>query len=446
LAGTPTGPVVVNALFDGPSRGSQVAGLVPGGGRSTIQRQIGLQTADDFQTIRDAVAVTTAINGRFNYIVNSQRQPVANAKSDRTIELEVPEIYRSNINRYLHVIRNVAVTETPAAQVSRLETLEQMLQDPATTEVASLRLEALGEMGVAILERALRHGDPKVRFMAAMALVYQEKPIACEELGRLAEDQWAFRWHALTALAAIPHPAGKDNLRKLLHARSVETRYGAVTSLVQDNLEDEEVMVEMFGPGDSAQQNFSVKTVFSTAEPIVHLARYKSPEIVIFNPDQSIRGDFHFVEVGWTIHCGSENKVQIKKFQADGRDQSTQCSARLGDVLRCLGQFNATYSFVVKFLQQAAKDQALEGRLVINALPKSQRAYDPAAGNLAMPDMFQAGLAEGEGSVEEVVETNEATAIDDDWTISSSDNATTADDSSSEKDSRSASRFKWPWQ
>lgn len=444
LAGTATGPVVVNALFDGPSRGSQVAGLVPGGGRSTIQRQIGLQTADGFQTIRDAVAVTTAINGRFNFIVNSQRQPVANAKSDRTIDLEVPEIYRSNINRYLHVIRNLAVTETPTAQVSRLENLEQMLQDPTTTEVASLRLEALGEMGVAILERALRHGDPKVRFMAAMALVYQEKPIACEELGRLAEDQWAFRWHALTALAAIPHPAGKGSLRKLLHARSVETRYGAVTSLVQDNLEDEEVMVEMFGPGASAQQNFSVKTVFSTAEPIVHLARYKSPEIVIFNPDQSIRGDFHFVEVGWTIHCGTENKVQIKKFQADGRDQDTQCSARLGDVLRCLGQLNATYSFVVKFLQQAATEQALEGRLVINALPKSERAYDPAVGNQDLPEMFQTDLQEGEGSLEEVVETDEA--ADDDWTISSSDTATTADDSSSEKDNRSASRFKWPWQ
>jgi hypothetical protein len=346
---------------------------VPGGGRSTIQRQIGLQTAEGFQTIRDAMAVTAAVNGRFNYIVNSQRQPVANAKSDRTIDLEVPEIYRGNINRYLHVIRNVAVTETPAERVSRLETLEQMLQDPATAEVASLRLEAVGEMGIAILERALRHSDPKVRFMAAMALAYQEKPVACEELGRLAEQQWAFRWHALTALAAIPHPAGKEHLRKLLHSRSIETRYGAVTSLVQDNLEDEAVMVEMFGPGQSSQQNFSVKTVFSTAEPIVHLARFKSPEIVIFNPDQSIRGNFDFVEVGWTIHCGTENRVQIKKFQADGRDQSTQCSSRLGDVLRCLGQFNATYSFVVKFLQEAAKEQVLEGRLVINALPKCSK-------------------------------------------------------------------------
>jgi hypothetical protein len=108
-----------------------------------------------------------------------------------------------------------------------------------------------------------------------------------------------------------------------------------------------------------------------------------------------------------------------------------------------LGQLNATYSFVVKFLQQAAKDQALEGRLVINALPKSERAYDPAAGNQNLPEMFQTDLQEGEGSVEEVVETDETA---DDWTISSSDNATPADDSFSEKDSRSASRFKWPWQ
>jgi hypothetical protein len=299
-------------------------------------------------------------------------------------------------------------------------------------------------MGIAILERALRHADPKVRFMAAMALVYQEKPVACEELGRLAEEQWAFRWHALTALAAIPHPAGKESLRKLLHSRSVETRYGAVTSLVQDDLEDEEVMVEMFGPGQSNQQNFSVKTVFSTAEPIVHLARFKSPEVVIFNPDQSIRGTFDFVEVGWTIHCGTENRVQIKKFQADGRDQSTQCSSRLGDVLRCLGQFNATYSFVVKFLQQAAKEEVLEGRLVINALPKSERAYDPTAPNQPMPEMFQTDLRESAGSGDEFVSAEDS-GLDAPEDAAAADAETMTDPASSEKDSRSASRFKWPW-
>jgi hypothetical protein len=112
----------------------------------------------------------------------------------------------------------------------------------------------------------------------------------------------------------------------------------------------------------------------------------------------------------------------------------------VGDVLRCLGQFNATYSFVAKFLQQAAKEQLLEGRLVINALPKSERAYNAAGGNLALPDMFQTDMRNSAGSGDEVTSTEEG------WTATPETTESTADNSSSEKDSRSASRFKWPWQ
>jgi hypothetical protein len=446
LAGTATGPVVIHAVFDGESRGSKVAGIVPGGGRSTLNRQIGLQTKSEFETIKDSMIVAGAINGRFNYIENSQRQPVANAKSNRSIELQVPEIYRSNINRYLHVIRNIAIGESPSAQVSRLESLEQQLREPATAEVASLRLEALGEIGIAVLERALRHSDPKVRFMAAMSLVYQEKAVACEELGLLAEEQWAFRWHALTALAAIPNPAGKEVLRKLLQAKSVETRYGAVRCLVTNDKDDPEVVVESYGPGGEDKKNFAVKTVFSAAEPVVHLARFKEPEVVIFNPDQTVRAGFSFVIMGWTITSRTDGQVEIKHFPLDGRDRRVECSSQLGDVLRSLGKINANYSLVVRFLKQAAAEQALDGRLVINALPKPERAYDPSGSGMAMPDMFQGGMdgdyesseAEGEGDWETEVSTNFPAATMDDDSEPSPQTKTTP--------TKTAQEFKWPWQ
>jgi hypothetical protein len=439
LAGTATGPVVVHSVFDGESRGSKVAGIVPGGGRSSLKRAIGLQTKSEYRTIKDSMIVTAAINARFNYIENSQRQPVANAKSDMSIELPIPEIYQSNVNRYFHVIRNIAIGESAAAKVSRLESLEQQLRDPATAETASLRLEALGDIGIAVLERALRHSDPKVRFMAAMSLIYQEKAIACEELGRLAEEQWAFRWHALTALAAIPNPAGKEALRKLLQAKSVETRYGAVRCLVTNDKDDEEVMVESFGPGDDDKKNFAVKTVFSTSEPVIHLARYKEPEVVIFNPDQSLRPGFSFVVMGWTINRRDDGKVEIKHFPLDGRDQRVECDSRLGDVLRGLGKINASYSLVVRFLKQASADKALDGRLVVNALPKPERAYDPASGGIALPDMFQGDIQgsyegeEGEGDPDTLVSTEPTTD-----TL----NAPTTQKS----ETKAAKEFKWPWQ
>lgn len=439
LSGTATGPVVVQAVFDGESRGSKVAGVVPGGGRATITRPFGLQTKAEYKSIKDSMTVTAAINARFNFIENSQRQPVANAKSDTTIDLQVPDIYRSNVNRYIHVLRNIAIGESAAAQVSRLESLEQELRDPKTAEVASLRLEALGEIGVAVLERALRHSDPKVRFMAAMSLVYQEKPVACEELGRLAEEQWAYRWHALTALAAIPHPAGKETLRKLLQAKSVETRYGAVRCLITNDKDDSEVMVESFGPGGEDKKNFGVKTVFSTSEPIIHLARFKEPEVVLFNPDQTLRPGFSYIVMGWTVTSRSDGRVEIKHFPLDGRDRRVECSSQLGDVLRSLGKINANYSFVVRFLKQAALEHALDGRLVINALPKPNRAYDPSGTQMDMPEMFQGGL-EGE-----------ATPSEDDpelETLVSADLEPSATDIKIDDDSKTktAKAFKWPWQ
>lgn len=442
LAGTATGPVVVHSVFDGESRGSKVAGIVPGGGRSSLKRAIGLQTKAEYRTIKDSMIVTAAINARFNYIENSQRQPVANAKSDMSIELQIPEIYQSNVNRYFHVIRNIAIGESAAAKVSRLESLEQQLRDPATAETASLRLEALGDIGIAVLERALRHSDPKVRFMAAMSLIYQEKAIACEELGRLAEEQWAFRWHALTALAAIPNPAGKEALRKLLQAKSVETRYGAVRCLVTDDKDDEEVMVESFGPGDEDKKNFAVKTVFSTSEPVIHLARYKEPEVVVFNPDQSLRPGFSFVVMGWTINSRDDGKVEIKHFPLDGRDQRVECDSRLGDVLRGLGKINASYSLVVRFLKQASADKALDGRLVVNALPKPERAYDPASGGMALPDMFQGDI---QGSYEG--EEGEGGEGDLDTLVSTEPTTDTPNAATTQKsETKAAKEFKWPWQ
>ena len=438
LAGTATGPVVVHAVFDGETRGSNVAGIVPGGGRSSLKRQLGLQTKAEYRTIKDSMIVTAAINARFNYIENSQRQPVANAKSDMSIELQVPEIYRSNINRYFHVIRNVAIGESAAAQVSRLESLEQQLRDPATTEVASLRLEALGEIGLAVLERALRHSDPKVRFMAAMSLVYQEKAVACEELGRLAEEQWAFRWHALTALAAIPNPAGKEALRKLLQSKSVETRYGAVRCLITDNKDDADVMVESYGPGGDDQKNFAVKTVFSTAEPVVHLARFKEPEVVIFNPDQTLRAGFSFVIAGWTINSRNDGIVEIKHYPLDGRDQRIECGSQIAEVLRGLGKINASYSLVVRFLKQASAEQALDARLVINALPKPERAYDPSGSSMGLPDMFQGDPDSNDDGPRE----------DEHETLVSTESTSPVEETNSaaSSDTKTAKDFKWPWQ
>jgi len=398
LAGNVTGPVLTYDLFESEGRTTKINGIVPGGGVMTIDRPFGFQTKEENRSIREAVLLTKSINNRFNYFDNSQRQPVANAKNDIVIELQVPAIYRDNVYRYLHVLRNIVVAETASQQVNRLEALEQLIMDPETAELASIRLEAIGENGTAILERALRSPEEKVRFMAAMALTYQGKNTGCPELGRLAESQWAYRWHAFTALSALPDPVARKELQKLLHVKSVETRYGAVRSLTQRGETDSEMMIENFG---KSGENFSLNTIYSTADPIIHVAKFKRTEIAVFNPDQKIKPGMLFVGSGWTIKSRNDQFVEIINYRSEGGDRTVRCSNMATDVIRTLGQMGANYTLLVQWLKQASIEQYLEGRLVINALPKANRAYNPASASDSMPDMFQGEMESAPGTLKE---------------------------------------------
>lgn len=401
FAATATGPVLTESIFRD-ANSSAVKGVIAGGGSVMMDRPFGFRMKSDHRSIKEAIAVTKAMNQRFNYIENAQREPVASAKNDQAIELQVPQIYRDNVYRYLHVLRNVAVAETSARQVTRLEQLEQQLANPETTEVASLRLEAIGNASVGVLERALRNPLPKVRFMAAMALTYLGKTSGCGELGQLAADEWAFRWHALTALSALPQPEARTELQKLLHQPSVETRYGAVRSLIQRGESEGEMTIDRFGKHG---ENFSLNTIYSTADPVVHIAKFKQPEIAVFNADQTVLPGLVFVARNWTIKSRSDQMVEIIHYQSDGADQPVRCSALVTDVVRTLGQMDAKYSMVVRMLRQAANEQLLQGRLVINALPESDRAYTPSSNQSeSMPAMF-AGEDRSTESFDEVDET-----------------------------------------
>lgn len=401
-AASVTGPVLTESLFSTVDAASKNRGIVAGGGTVMIDRPVGFRMKSDHRTINKSVTVTKAVNNRFNYIENSQREPVANAKNDQSIELQIPEIYRDNVYRYLHVLNNVAVNESAAKQLTRLEQLEQQLGDPDTAEVASLRLEAIGEASLGVLERALRNPSPKVRFMAAMALTYLGQTTGCTELGVLATDEWAFRWHALTALSALPQPEARSELQKLLHVSSVETRYGAVRSLTQRGESEGEMSIERFG---KTGENFAMNTVFSTAEPVVHVAKYKAPEIVVFNPEQTFQPGLIFVAKGWTIKTRSDETVEMTHYRPNNADHTVRCSTMVTDVIRNMGQMNANYSLVVQLLRQAASENLLEGRLVIDALPEANRAYSGSNSESELPEMFAGGESSKSQKSDDIDET-----------------------------------------
>ncbi len=204
----------------------------------------------------------------------------------------------------------------------------------------------------------------------------------------MATDEWAFRWHALTALSALPQPEARSELQKLLHVSSVETRYGAVRSLTQRGESEGEMSIERFG---KTGENFAMNTVFSTAEPVVHVARYKAPEIVVFNPEQTFQPGLIFVAKGWTIKTRSDETVEMTHYRPNNTGHTVRCSTMVTDVIRNMGQMNANYSLVVQLLRQAASENLMEGRLVIDALPEANRAYSGSNSESELPEMFAGG-------------------------------------------------------
>ena len=71
--------------------------------------------------------------------------------------------YKDNVARYMQVLRNVAINESPTSLQSRLMFLEQQLSDPLTSANAAIRLEAIGDdQAKEILRQGLATNDLEV--------------------------------------------------------------------------------------------------------------------------------------------------------------------------------------------------------------------------------------------------------------------------------------------
>ena len=138
-------------------------------------------------------------------------------------------------------------------------------------------------------------------------------PSGADELAEAAVDQPEFRAYALAALAAIDQPAAHMKLRKLMDEPDVEVRYGAfdaLRTLAEDDpfLGQVRVLDEPEGarrrggrptrwpwpsPGAStaeppAEDPFALYLVDCDGPPMVHVARTRRCEIVVFGRGQKL--------------------------------------------------------------------------------------------------------------------------------------------------------------
>jgi flagellar basal body P-ring protein FlgI len=369
--GLAQGDVLVDALFSGTTdKVLETRARILGGGTSMLTRELGLAIGKNDASIRISTQIGKAINQRFFSVEAGVKKGVANPERDNYLALTVSPRYKHNLARYLRVVRNIALRETPVERVQRLQLLEKKLLEPTASALAALQLEAIGNEAIPTLKEGLKSSDAEVQFYSAEALAYLDQPESAPPLAAAAKSHAAFRWHALTALSTLTHVAALDALTDLLHVQSVETRYGAFHAMRTRNFGDPTTKGEVLG------DKFRYHVLATTGEPLVHISRSRMPEIVVFGHEQRLKQP-KVLRAGKRILITPLENGDLRAGRYDPGQETVYETfpSELDKLIRTVVKLGGGYAEVIQCLQEAKKDGCLEARLAVEAMPRPNRKY-----------------------------------------------------------------------
>jgi len=353
-------------------QGELMYGTIPGGAISQTERDLSIVLRREKKGFRNSKRIADAVSERFNRYNNfGQKIPCAVAKQDDLISLKVHPQYINNFPRYQAVIRSIAFNETEVARRIRIEKLARELMDPDKAQAAALQLEAIGDGGIPFLKDALESTDFEVKFQAAQALAYLGDASGISILKDAARDQPAFRVYAFVAMSVIDDADSILALRELMDSSSLETRYGAFRALKELDPRDPWLNPVVF------DSRFRMHVIDSPGEAMVHVTRRRSPEVVVFGPEQELRlpavvnAGRHIKVIGAT----GDHEVDVILYKLNEEPQRQRVSNRVVDVIRACGELGATYPDIVQLLIEAEQQHNFVGQFGIDRMPQAGRMY-----------------------------------------------------------------------
>jgi len=356
-----------------------MAGTIPGGAISKVDRDLRIMLLSDKRGIRNAQRVAEAVSARFHkYNKYGEKISCAEAQTDSLVNLQAHAQYRNNIPRYQAVIRSIALKESDVSRRMRMESLARDVMDLERCQSAALQLEAIGEDAVPFLRDALESENFEVRFASAQSLAYLGDPAGVSVLKEAAKNQPAFRVYALVALSVIREDAEAIMaLRELMSSGSLETRYGALRALKELDPRDPFLNPIEF------ENRFVVHVIDCEGEPMVHVTRRRMTEVTLLGSDQRLRlpavlnaGDRLRI-----IGDAGDDSVEVIRYALDAEPERYRVPNRLADILRALGELDASYPNVVQFLVEADSQHNLMGPFGIDRLPQAGRVFSRSSGH-----------------------------------------------------------------
>ena len=368
------GPILISGTEDDDeSRAARFKrGKILAGGHCLTDRDMTVVLRSDFGSVRNAKRISDRISQRFFfYNEYGNREALADAQTDRQIELKLHPRYRDNDWRYKQVVRNIAFKESSVAARVRQQQLQQDMLNPAKAAKAALQLEAIGEDSIPFLKRALNGHHLETRFHAAVALAYLDDPSGVTALAEGARDEPVFRAHAFAALSTLRDSEAQLALQELLEETNAETRYGAFRALTILDKTNPELRTERF------PHRFYFHELDTKTDPMIHLTHRQKSEIVMFGRGQkfktplSLRAGQHIM-----INAKDEtDEIVLSRYQIGKPDIRETMPNSIADVIRRAVELGATYPDIVEMLRQAERQSNLTSRLEIDALPKPPKSF-----------------------------------------------------------------------
>jgi Flagellar P-ring protein/HEAT repeats len=285
---TAYGPIYDNPYHDRPDSGGpkefgRRQAMVVAGGKTTASRELELVLNQTSYSRSRAIA--DRINERFGKATD--REPLANPKSDQLIKINIPPRFQGNPGELVDLIMHLYLQTGPGYEPYQARRLAQVLEDdPQTERPVKLAWQALGRPIVQVLREYYQHPQMRLRITSLEAGAWLGDERASQSLSELASDPDPYiRERVAQALVLLPRSlTGAATLKDLLDDDDTAVRVAAYESLaaINDRLitRNRVVVADELGTG----VKYVIDAVPAT-KPLVYVTQVGVPRIVVFKTD-----------------------------------------------------------------------------------------------------------------------------------------------------------------
>ncbi|MBN2180700.1 MAG: flagellar basal body P-ring protein FlgI [Sedimentisphaerales bacterium] len=347
-------------------------GYILGGGKCLTEYKVGLVLKKpDFELTND---IRNRLNGRFG-------RDVARAVLRGRIEVTVPAKYQEQKGKFISIIREMYLYDTPEANRARIDMLiRQLAISPESDEIENA-LEAIGNGSLAGLVSLLNESDERVRLRAARCMLSLGNNTGLQTLRQIALDRRsAYRLQALDALVTnAGSEAASSVARAMLGDEDMNIRIAAYEQLRK--LDDFAVTSEII------DRSFFLEQIGRSERKTIFVTRSGQPRIVLFGAPIYCNRDI-FVQSPdgqLTINAaaGQENVLLIRSHpKRTGVITQAKSSYDLGDIVRtfCMesvtegrtgrGGLGVSYAEIIALLKKMSDKGAINAEFHAGPLPK----------------------------------------------------------------------------